>query len=157
MKWALIVVSYLAVVGASLSAAQTPAQVVTTVLKLDKGTDLLSAEPNRAMRRHFTRAFVNAWRAALKFNEDVPFMDGDAISGYQTVKSLTLKNLNVDASNPSRVVVTASVFVDSETPETEDIRFTLLQEAGAWKIDDVGNNFDHSLHAYLDKCSNAAC
>jgi Protein of unknown function (DUF3828) len=136
-------------------ASRDPAGVVSTAIKMDRqnNTPLFDEGPKGRMKEFFTKGFIADWDAAFENNKDGPFLDGDTIIGLQTVKSLTLKNLKVESTSATEATVSTTIFVrvQSDRSGPEDIKFILKREAGAWKIDDIGNSVEPSLHAYLVK------
>jgi Protein of unknown function (DUF3828) len=129
-----------------------PAGIVSTAIKMDRqNTPLFDEGPKGRMKEFFTKDFMAAWDAAFANNKGQPFMDGDPISGFQTVKSLTLKNLKVQSTTDIEARVTATVLVQSDRSGDENLKFILKREAGSWKIDDISSPVEPSLHAYLEK------
>lgn len=133
-----------------------PARVVVAAIKLEQvpGAVLHDDRPGGPMRRYFTKGFMTSWSAALAHNKDRPFLDGDLISGYQTVKSLTIRRIHTDSLSEAQASVTTTLFVQLGAPPlTLDVRFSLKREAGTWKIDDISNKVVPSLHNFLNKAS----
>jgi hypothetical protein len=129
-----------------------PAGVVSTAIKMDRmNTPLFSEKPTGRMKEFFTRGFIADWDAAA---EKVPdFMDGDPISGFQGLESLTLKNLKVESTTDTESKVAATVLVKSQRSGDENLTFNLKRDAGSWKIDDIGSAVEASLRGYLVKTS----
>jgi Protein of unknown function (DUF3828) len=131
-----------------------PAGVVSTAIKLDgQNTPLFSEKPKGRMTEFFTKGFIAAWDAAFENNKGQPFMDGDPISGVQTLKSLTPKSIKVESASDTEARVAATVFVQSDRSGDENLTFNLKRESGVWKIDDIGSPVEPSLHGYLVKSS----
>ena len=140
--------------GAMEERQNDPAGVVSAAIQLDRqNTPLLDDGPKGQMRNFFTKGFVAAWGIAMEKNKDEPFIDGDPVSGFQGLKRLTLKNLKVDLKSDTEASVTTTVLVQSDRSGPEKIKFILKREAGTWKIDDIANPVEPSLHAYLVKSS----
>jgi Protein of unknown function (DUF3828) len=131
-----------------------PAAIVSTAIKLDRqNTPLFDDGPKGRMTEFFTKGFIADWKAAAEKNKDQPWMDGDPISGFQGMESLTLKNLKVKLASDIEAKIAATLSVQSQRSGDENITFNLKREGGAWKIDDIGNPVEASLHAYLVKSS----
>ena len=116
-------------------------------------TPLFDDGPKGRMKEFFTKDFTAAWEAAFEKNKDQPFMDGDPISGFQGLKSLTLKNLKMESATDTEAKAAATVLVQSGRSGDENITFILKRESGSWKIDDIRSPIEASLHAYLVKSS----
>jgi hypothetical protein len=72
-------------------------------------TSLFDEGPKGRMKEFFTKGFIADWDAAAQKVPD--FMDGDRISGFQGLESLTLKNLKVDSTTETEAKVAAAVLV----------------------------------------------
>ena len=105
------------------------------------------------MKEFFTKGFIADWDAAAEKNKDQPWMDGDPISGFQGMESLTLKTLKVESASDTEAKVAATIAVQSQRSGDENLTFILKREGGAWKIDDIGSPVEASLHGYLVKSS----
>jgi Protein of unknown function (DUF3828) len=129
-----------------------PAGIVSTAIKMDRqNTPLFDEGPKGRMNEFFTKVFIADWDAAA---EKVPdFMDGDPISGFQGLESLTLKNLKVESATDTDAKVAATVLVKSQRSGDENLTFNLKREAGSWKIDDIGSAVEASIRGYLVKTS----
>jgi hypothetical protein len=131
-----------------------PAGIVSTAIKMDRqNTPLFDDGPKGRMKEFFTKVFIADWDAAAENNKDYPWMDGDPISGFQGLESLTLKNLKVESISDTEAKVAATVLVQSQRSGDENLTFILKRESGAWKIDDIGSPVEASLHGYLVKSS----
>jgi len=131
-----------------------PPGIVATAIKLDRqNTPLFIEGPKGRMTEFFTKGFIADWDAAAENNKGSPWMDGDPISGFQGLESLTLKNLKVESMSDTEAKVAATVLVRSQRSGDENLTFILKRDAGTWKIDDIGSPVEASLHAYLVKSS----
>lgn len=131
-----------------------PAGIVSTAIKMDRqNTPLFDEGPKGRMKEFFTKGFIADWDAAAEKNKDQPWMDGDPISGFQGLESLTLKTLKVESVSDAEAKVAATVRVRSQRSGDENLTFDLKRESGVWKIDDIGSPVETSLHGYLVKSS----
>jgi hypothetical protein len=141
-------------VGKSAPVPNDLAGIVSAVIKLDRlNTPLFDDGAKGRMKEFFTKGFIADWDAAAEKNKDQPWMDGDPISGFQGMESLTLKTLKVESASDTEAKVAATIAVQSQRSGDENLTFILKREGGAWKIDDIGSPVEASLHGYLVKSS----
>ena len=151
-----VLVTSLAVVSLSFAAlaADDPAAAVIAVVKLDKGdwAPVFDSKPTALMKQYFTAAFNKSWAAAMSHNKDEPVLDGDPITGEQSVTGVALKSTKV-SGDAGRTLVTAELVVshDGEAARREFVVFTMAREAGIYKIDDIMGVGMPSLRAYFRK------
>ena len=137
--------------------ADTPAEVVSAVVKLDNGRDwapVFAVKPTALMVRYFTSAFNAAWVTAMTHNKDEPVLDGDPITGGQGVTGIALKSISAGPATGAKVTVVAHLAVRSEGETKailQNVPFTLEKEGGTWKIDDIASAPGGTLRAYFRK------
>jgi hypothetical protein len=107
-----------------------PAGIVSAAIKLDsQNTPLFDDGPKGRMTEFFTKGIIADWKAAAEKNKDQPWTDGDPISGFQGLESLTLKNLKVESASDTEARVAATVAVQSQRSGDENIAPLWLQVA----------------------------
>jgi hypothetical protein len=116
--------------GKSTPVPNDPAGIVSAAIKLDsQNTPLFDDGPKGRMTEFFTKGIIADWKAAAEKNKDQPWMDGDPISGFQGLESLTLKNLKVESASDTEARVAATVAVQSQRSGDENIAPLWLQVA----------------------------
>jgi hypothetical protein len=138
-----------------LAGTDDPAAVVTEIVKMDKGgwEPVFAVKPTALMRRYFTQAFNRSWTVAMSHNSEGPVLDGDPITGDQSVTRVALKSTRA-SGGADKATVAAELLVTEDgvkdaIPQT--VVFSLAREAGAWKIDDIKSANMPSLRAYFKK------
>ena len=138
--------------GGEQGAVTDPSDVVSAVLMADTNPTLFAEKLSPLMRKYFTSNFVAIWAKAMRASTDGPILDGDPVSGFQSVKSLTPKSLKSDLASGEQGKVTASVmvnFTDGSPPKPIEVRFDMRNSGGTWKIQDISNDAQASLQTYL--------
>jgi len=145
--------------GVKPSELGDPADTVSVVVKLDSPRSSLFAFneiPTAMMRKYFTADFIAIWVAAMRHNKTEPVLDGDPLTGLQGVKSVTLKGNQSNLITADNATVTSRVVAqpDGSTftkPQKLNLRFHMKRENGVWKITDISNPSQASLHTYLSR------
>lgn len=136
--------------GPVLGAA--PVGVVRGLIAQDTGGwgTVFAETPTVAMRRYFTAAFNGSWTAAMKHNADEPVLDGDPITGRQSVTRVDQQSLTGGETGAATARVTATLKVTAEgRAETETVSFDLKLENRRWKIDDITAQNRPSIRTYF--------
>lgn len=134
-----------------------PEAVVRALVLKDKTARLttqLPAKPNGYMKKQFTSAFNASWANAMSRGRDEPVIDGDLITGRQTVTRVTLKSSAVAENGDFAMVSTNIVYVDEDGPRkshSETVRFFLKKEQGIWKVDDINAGDLESIRTNFKK------
>ena len=136
-------------------AGDDAAAPVVAVIKLDKGdwAPVFAEKPTALMKLYFTEGFNASWVAAMRHNHDEPVLDGDPVTGAQSVTAVKLQSTKVGQSGDA-TTVTAQVLISQEgekKPQPETIVFTMKREAGAYRIDDISVPDQPSLRGYFRK------
>lgn len=134
-----------------------PDAAVRSLVLKDKNArliDRLPMKPDAYMKGQFTNAFNASWENAMSRGKDEPVIDGDIITGRQTVKRVTLKSSAVAENGDFAMVSTNIVYIDEEGPRkahSETVRFFLRKEQGTWKVDDINAGDQDSIRTYFRK------
>ncbi len=122
----------------AMAAADSPLAVVTSIYKQEispAGTDWMS----RANRpRRLTASLASLWTKAEKRtpkgDELLDFDLAADTNGY----TLTGYEPKVEKQEAAAAVVAVTLQYDEKTAKAGLVRYTLVRENGAWKIDDIG-------------------
>lgn len=140
--------------GAAVSSAESaPTAVVTELVNQDKGSwgTSFAEKPTAFMQRMFTDGFNRSWASAMKHNQDEPVLDGDPVTGWQSVSSVKIRSVKA-TQNGDTASVTADVLVieqNTKMAKPEHLRFAMKQEHSVWKIDDIFYPTMPSIRSYF--------
>ncbi|WP_162501380.1 DUF3828 domain-containing protein [Methylobacterium crusticola] len=132
-----------------------PEALVRALIERDRDAKLATLLPERPdddMRRHFTEAFNASWANAMSHSKDEPVLDGDIITGRQTVTRVIMKSAHAAETGDVAMVNTNVVYFDeagSRKPHRTVVRFFLKREAGLWKVDDISSGDEPSIRTYF--------
>ncbi len=90
-----------------------PEALVKAMIERDRDANLatlLPDEPDDYMRRHFTKAFNASWANAMSHSKDEPILDGDIITGLQTVTRVIVKSAHAAETDDVAMVITDIVY-----------------------------------------------
>lgn len=150
--WLLFVPAY-----AQNRSSNGPEATVRSLIQRDKDARLASrlpSTPDQYMLTQFTKAFNASWANAMSRGKDGPVIDGDLITGRQTVTRITLKSAATAEDGDFAMVSTGVIYFDEEglkKPHSEIVRFFLHKEDGVWKIDDINSGDQQSIRTYFKK------
>jgi hypothetical protein len=143
----------------AIQSATGPEAIVRTVIAYDRadwGT-FFDDKPTASMRRYFTAGFNASWESAFTQGnaDNEPVMDGDPITGYQNLSSVEIISVASHSESQNTAVIAAGVAVVVEgAKKTETITFSMKEENGGWKIDDItGGKHASSIRTYLRSAS----
>ncbi len=142
-RTALAVLLFAAAGGAARAGDQTPADVVTAIYraaagpggKYDDGTSVFF---NATTRKRFLSKKLQAdFAAMIKHTPkgDVPDLDFDPVCACNDPSVEDLKIATESASDTQAVVVVGFKAHDEE--ERIALRYLMVKEAGAWKVDNI--------------------
>lgn len=135
-------------------AAQTPESVVRGLVAQDTGgwSNIFDNKPTAIMRQYFTDGFNASWAKAMTHNQDEPVLDGDPITGMQTVTRVQTLSTSGGETGPATARVIAKLKVTyGGTVQQEQVAFDLKLERQHWKVDDITSGAMPSIRRYFRK------